>query len=418
MKDIEKILYDGYTYQDGGVCAAKGFRANGLYAGIKNNPTKKPDLCLVAADVPCQAAAVFTQNKVQASPVTVSRRHLQQTGGVAQAFLLNSKNANCCNADGAEKAEALCKLAAERLGLPAEQVLVAQTGVIGQPFPLEIVEAHIDELVAGLSDTGNEKAAVAIMTTDTVKKEVAVEFELDGKTCHVGGMGKGSGMICPNMATTLNVITTDCAISAELLQKALSAVVKVTYNCLYIDGDQSTNDTCAVLASGLAGNAAITAEGEAFEKFQQALYIVMSNITKMLAKDGEGATKLLECTVSGAKTWDDALAIAKSVVASDLFKCAMFGADANWGRVLCAIGYAPAEFDITKVEVILASRAGSVLVCQNGAGVAFSEEEAKQVLLEDEIRVLVTVGDGTESATAWGCDLTYDYVKINGDYRS
>ena len=256
------------------------------------------------------------------------------------------------------------------------------------------------------------------MTTDTVSKEVAVSFTLGGKTCHLGGMAKGSGMIHPNMATTLNCITTDAAISAELLQTALSDVVKVTYNCLSVDGDQSTNDTCMVMASGLAGNAEITEQNADYAVFRQALYIVMMNLTRKLAKDGEGASKLLECTVSGAKDLDTAIIIAKSVICSPLFKCAMFGADANWGRVLCAVGYAPAEFDIHAVSVTLASRAGSVLVCEHGAGVAFSEEEAKKILLEDEIQILVSVGDGAGTATAWGCDLTYDYVKINGDYRS
>ncbi len=418
MKEIQKIQYDGFSYLDGGVCAAKGFRANGLYSGIKENPSKKPDLCLVVSDVPCRAAGVFTQNKVQAAPVTVSKQHLKQTGGTAQAIILNSKNANACNADGITKSEQMCALAAEKVGVPTEQVLIAQTGVIGQIMPIEPIESHIDALYAGLSSDGNEKAAIAIMTTDTVKKEVAVEFELNGKICHVGGMGKGSGMICPNMATTLNVVSTDCAITTEMLQKALDSVVKVTYNCLYIDGDQSTNDTCVVLANGLAENPEIITDGADFERFQQALYIVMSNITKMLAKDGEGATKLLECQVRGGKTWEDALAIAKSVIASDLFKCAMFGEDANWGRILCAIGYAPAEFTLEHVAVTLESSGGSVRVCENGAGVPFSEEAAKKVLEADEIQILVSLADGTETATAWGCDLTYDYVKINGDYRT
>ncbi|MCC8110734.1 MAG: bifunctional glutamate N-acetyltransferase/amino-acid acetyltransferase ArgJ [Ruminococcus sp.] len=418
MKEIKKIQYAGFSYINGGVCAAKGFRANGLYTGIKENPTKKPDLCLVVSDQICRAVAVFTQNKVQAAPVTVSKRHLQQTGGTAHGIILNSKNANACNADGVEKSERMCQLAAEKIGVDAAEILIAQTGVIGQIMPIKPMEKNIDALYQGLSYDGNEKAAIAIMTTDTVKKEVAVEFQLDGKICHIGGMGKGSGMICPNMATTLNVITTDCAISTEMLQKALDSVVKVTYNCLYIDGDQSTNDTCAVLANGFAENVEIDGEGEAYDKFCQALFIVMSNITKMLAKDGEGATKLLECNVTGGKNWEDALAIAKSVIASDLLKCAMFGEDANWGRILCAIGYAPAEFTLKHVAVTLESSGGSVKVCENGAGVAFSEEAAKKVLEADEIQIQVDLADGTAKATAWGCDLTYDYVKINGDYRT
>lgn len=418
MKDIKKIIYDGYDYIDGGVCAAKGFKANGLYSGIKENPSKKFDLCLVVSDVLCNAAGVFTQNKVQAAPVTVSKMHLAATGGKAKAFILNSKNANACNPDGIEKSEKMCALAAERLCVPAEQVLIAQTGVIGQTMPIEPIENTIDSLVYGLSYDGNEKAAVAIMTTDTVKKEVAVEFTLDGKTCRVGGMGKGSGMICPSMATTLNVITTDCAVSPEMLKKALSEVVKVTYNCLYIDGDQSTNDTCAVMANGLSGNTLIDSENEDYSVFKQALYIVMSNITKMLAKDGEGATKLLECNVSGAKTEKDALAIAKSVIASDLFKCAMFGEDANVGRVACAIGYADADFDITKFCVNLSSSKGCVAFFKDGAIMPFSEEEAAVMLSDDEIKINITLADGDAKATAWGCDLTYDYVKINGDYRT
>lgn len=418
MKDIKKISYDGYTYIDGGVCAAKGFRANGLYSGIKKNPSEKYDLCLVVSDVLCNAAGVFTQNKVQAAPVTVSKRHLKATGGKAKGFILNSKNANACNPDGIEKSEKMCALAAEKLCIPAEQMLIAQTGVIGQTMPIEPIENHIDSLVYGLSEKGNEKAAIAIMTTDTVKKEVAVAFTVGGTVCHLGGMGKGSGMICPNMATTLNVITTDCAITSEMLQKALSDVVQVTYNCLYIDGDQSTNDTCAVMANGLCGNAVIDSENEDYEAFRQALYIVMSNITKMLAKDGEGATKLLECNVTGAKTEKDALAIAKSVIASDLFKCAMFGEDANVGRIACAIGYADADFDITKFSVTLESGKGCVKFFENGAILPFSEEEAAVMLSDDEIKINITLADGDAKATAWGCDLTYDYVKINGDYRT
>lgn len=418
MKEIKKISYDGYTYIDGGVCAAKGFRANGLYSAIKVNPTEKYDLCLVVSDVLCSAAGVFTQNKVQAAPVTVSKSHLKATGGKAKAFILNSKNANACNPDGIEKSEKMCALAAERLCIPSEQVLIAQTGVIGQTMPIEPIENNIDSLVYGLSENGNEKAAIAIMTTDTVKKEVAVEFTLGGKVCHLGGMGKGSGMICPNMATTLNVITTDCAITSEMLQKALSDVVKVTYNCLYVDGDQSTNDTCAVMANGLAENALIDSENEDYAAFKQALYIVMSNITKMLAKDGEGATKLLECNVTGAKTEKDALAIAKSVIASDLLKCAMFASDANVGRIACAIGYADADFDPSGFSVVLESSKGSIKFFEKGAIMPFSEDEASEMLSDDEIKINVTLSDGEAKATAWGCDLTYDYIKINADYRT
>lgn len=418
MKEITLKNFEGYKYIDGGVCAAKGFKANGLYAGIKENPTKKFDLCLIEADVMCNAAAVFTQNKVKGAPVTLSKKNLKATGGKAKGFILNSKNANTCNADGEEKAYRMCQLAAEKIGVKPEEILIAQTGVIGQIMPIEPVENNIDELYNGLSYDGNEKAAVAIMTTDTVKKEVAVEFKIGDKVCHVGGMGKGSGMIHPNMATTLNVITTDVNISAEMIQQALNEVVKITYNCLSVDGDQSTNDTCAVMADGLAGNEEITSVNADYETFKQALYIVMMNITKMLAKDGEGATKLLECTVSGAEDIDSAIVVAKSVICSPLFKSAMFGEDANWGRILCAVGYAEADFDINAVDVKIKSEKGEVHVCENGAGVEFSEEKAAEVLSSDEIQILVSIGNGSASATAWGCDLTYDYVKINGDYRT
>lgn len=417
-KTMEKVAVAGYAFVDGGVCAAKGFRAGGVYCGIKENPSRKNDLTVVAADTLCHAAAVYTQNKVKGAPVLVMQEHLKATGGMASAMVANSKNANTCNADGIEKAEAMCALTAKELGMKPEEVLVMSTGVIGQILPLEPIQKALPELCASLKPDGGHEAAVAIMTTDTFPKEVAVEFTLGGKTCRLGGMAKGSGMIHPNMATTLNCITTDVAISAEMLQKALSDVVQVTYNCLSVDGDQSTNDTCAVMASGLAGNAEITAVSDDYQIFRQALYTVMMNMTRMLAFDGEGATKLLECVVSGADDLKTAIAVAKSVVCSPLLKCAMFGSDANWGRVLCAIGYAPAEFDIQQVSVSLASKVGAVAVCKNGAGVAFSEEEAKKILLEDEIQILVSIGDGAVSAIAWGCDLTYDYVKINGDYRS
>ena len=312
----------------------------------------------------------------------------------------------------------MCELVAKELNIPQEEVIVASTGVIGQILPIEPIEKAVPILAKGLCYNKNEEAARAIMTTDTVKKEYAVEFEINGVTCHLGGMAKGSGMIHPNMATTLNFITSDCAISSELLQKALSEIVKVTYNCLSIDGDQSTNDMVCLMANGMAFNDEITTEGKEYETFKNALYQVMANLTRMLAKDGEGATKLLECIVSGAQDKDTAITVAKSVVCSTLFKAAMFGEDANWGRVLCAIGYADAEFDINKVEVDLKSKKGIVTVCKNGAGVEFSEEKAAEVLSSDEIYILINLNQGPESATAWGCDLTYDYVKINGDYRT
>lgn len=403
---------------DGGVCAAKGFKASGVYCAIKENPTKKNDIALIVSDVMCNAAGVYTSNKVKGAPVVVTKRNLEKSGGRAKAVIVNSKNANTCNADGEEKAEKMCSLAADALGIRPEEVIVASTGVIGQVLPIEPVERAVPQLVEKLSYTGNVEAATAIMTTDTVKKEYAVEFEIGGKTCHLGGMAKGSGMIHPNMATTLNFITTDCAVSAPMLQKALSEIVKITYNCLSVDGDQSTNDTCMLMSDGLAGNAEISAEGNDFDTFKAALYQVMANLTRMLAKDGEGATKLLTCICSSAPDLDTAIIVAKSVIRSPLFKCAMFGADANWGRVLCAIGYAEADFDINKVDVDLGSKVGRIAVCRNGAGVEFSEDEAKKILTEDEIEIYIELNQGNAQATAWGCDLTYDYVKINGDYRS
>lgn len=406
-----------YKVIDGGVCAAKGYRASGINCGL-NSDKNKNDLALLVSDVDADTAAVYTQNKVKGAPVTVTKSHLEALGGVSRAVVMNSKNANTCNADGEEKAERMCRAVSERLGIENDKVLVASTGVIGQILPVELIENGMDELIAGLSYEGNAAAATAIMTTDTVKKEYAVEFELGGKRCVLGGMAKGSGMIHPNMATTLNFITTDAAVSSELLQMALSDIVKVTYNCLSIDGDTSTNDMIILQANGLAGNGKLVSEDQDFEVFKGALFVVMRELTKMLAKDGEGATKLVECNVSSAPDKDTAIIVAKSVIRSPLLKCAIFGEDANWGRVLCAIGYAEAEFDITKVDVDFESAAGTVAVCRNGAGVEFSEDEAKKVLSEDEIKINVALNIGSESASAWGCDLTYDYVKINGDYRS
>ena len=403
---------------DGGVCAAKGFKASGVYCAIKENPTKKNDIALIVSDVMCNAAGVYTSNKVKGAPVVVTKKNLEKSGGKAKAVIVNSKNANTCNADGEEKAEKMCSLAADALGIKPEEVIVASTGVIGQVLPIEPIVKAVPRLVEKLSYTGNVEAATAIMTTDTVKKEYAVEFDIGGKVCHLGGMAKGSGMIHPNMATTLNFITTDCAVSAPMLQKALSEIVKITYNSLSVDGDQSTNDTSMLMSNGLAENAEIAAEGAEFDTFKAALYQVMANLTRMLAKDGEGATKLLTCICSSAPDLDTAIIVAKSVIRSPLFKCAMFGADANWGRVLCAIGYAEADFDINKVDVDLGSRAGRIAVCRNGAGVDFSEDEAKKILTEDEIEIYIELNAGDAKATAWGCDLTYDYVKINGDYRS
>ena len=399
----------------GGVCAAKGYKANGIHCGIRHNRTKK-DLALITSSVPAAAAAVYTQNLVKGAPLTVTKNNI--ANGFAQAVICNSGNANTCNADGIEIAEKMCALVEKHTGISANDVVVASTGVIGQPLSLEPIAAGMEALTAGLSENGGEAAAEAIMTTDTVKKEIAVEFTLGGKTCRMGGIAKGSGMIHPNMATMLVFITTDAAISPAMLQKALSNDITKTFNMLSIDGDTSTNDMVTVLANGLAGNEEITTEGEDFTTFMVALNTLTIQLGRTIAGDGEGATKLLECKVTGADTEEAAKIAAKSVICSSLLKAAMFGADANWGRVLCAIGYSGADVDVNKIGVSFKSKAGKVTVCENGAGVPFSEEEAKQVLLEKEIEILVTAGNGAGCATAWGCDLTYDYVKINGDYRT
>lgn len=409
---------------DGGICASKGFKASGIYCGIKRPANDTPetkhknDICIFVSDTVCNTAAVYTQNKVKGAPILVTKKNLEKSGNKSIAVIANSKNANTCNADGIEKAEAMCELLAKELNIPKEQVIVASTGVIGQILPIEPIKTGIPKLVKELDYNKNIEAATAIMTTDTVKKEYAVEFEIDGVKCHLGGMAKGSGMIHPNMATTLNFITTDCSISSNLLQEALSEIVKVTYNCLSIDGDTSTNDMVSLMANGMADNKEITSHGADFDTFKSALYEVMANLTRMLAKDGEGATKLIECITSGAKNKDIAITVAKSVVCSSLFKASIFGEDANWGRILCAVGYAQADFDINKVDVDLKSKNGIISVCKNGSGIEFSEEKASEILSADEIYVLINLNDGSEKATAWGCDLTYDYVKINGDYRT
>ena len=409
---------------DGGICASKGFKASGIYCGIKRPANDTPetkhknDICIFVSDTVCNTAAVYTQNKVKGAPILVTKKNLEKSGNKSIAVIANSKNANTCNADGIEKAEAMCELLAKELNIPKEQVIVASTGVIGQILPIEPIKTGIPKLVKELDYNKNIEAATAIMTTDTVKKEYAIEFEIDGIKCHLGGMAKGSGMIHPNMATTLNFITTDCSISSNLLQEALSEIVKITYNCLSIDGDTSTNDMVSLMANGMADNKEITSHGADFDTFKSALYEVMANLTRMLAKDGEGATKLIECITSGAKDKDTAITVAKSVVCSSLFKAAIFGEDANWGRILCAVGYAQADFDINKVDVDLKSKNGIISVCKNGTGIEFSEEKASEILSADEIYVLINLNDGSENATAWGCDLTYDYVKINGDYRT
>ena len=400
---------------EGGVCAAKGFKANGVHCGIRKNRTKK-DLALIVSEVPATTAAVYTTNLVKGAPLTVTKDHIKN--GIAQAVICNSGNANTCNANGIEIAEAMSALVSDSTGIKAEDVVVASTGVIGQPLDINPIKNGMAELVKGLSINGGESAAEAIMTTDLVKKEIAVEFTIGGKTCRMGGIAKGSGMIHPNMATMLVFVTTDCAISAEMLNKAVKADVETSFNMVSVDGDTSTNDMVSVMSNGLAGNAMINSEGAEFDAFCEALHGVTSYLCKMIAADGEGATKLLECSVSGAVDDINARIIAKSVICSSLFKAAMFGADANWGRVLCAIGYSGANVDVTKVAVSFESAKGRIDVCQNGAGIPFSEEKAKEILLESEIKIIINVGNGNGNAIAWGCDLTYDYVKINGDYRT
>ena len=399
----------------GGVTAAAGFKANGIHCGIRKNHSKK-DLALIVSDIPAKAAAVYTTNLVKGAPLTVTKKNI--SNGIAQAVICNSGNANTCNANGIEIAEGMCELIHKKLGIAPTDVVVASTGVIGQPLDITPIADGMDALAEGLSAENGHAAAEAIMTTDTISKEIAVEFTVGGKTCRMGGIAKGSGMIHPNMATMLVFITTGCAISAEMLQKALSNDITKTFNMLSVDGDTSTNDMVTVLANGMANNAEITAEGEDFTTFMKALNTVTVSLCRMIAGDGEGATKLLECIVTGADDEQTAKTCAKSVICSSLLKAAMFGADANWGRVLCAIGYSGAQVDVNKIDVSFRSNKGEILVCKDGAGVPFSEEKAKEILLEKEIEILVGLGDGTHGATAWGCDLTYDYVKINGDYRT
>lgn len=399
---------------NGGVCAAKGFSANGVLCGIRKNRTKR-DLALIMSEVPASAAAVYTKNLVKGAPLTVTKNNISD--GIAQAVICNSGNANTCNANGIEIAEQMCQLVASTTNVKATDVIVASTGVIGQPLSIEPIANKISDLASGLGDN-SELACEAIMTTDTKKKEIAFEFEVGGKVCKIGGIAKGSGMIHPNMATMLVFVTTDCAVSAEMLNKALKTDVETSFNMVSVDGDTSTNDMVSVMANGLAENKLIDCEDADFDAFCEALHGVTSYLCKMIAADGEGATKLLECIVSGAIDDINARIIAKSVICSSLFKAAMFGADANWGRVLCAIGYSGANVDVTKVDVSFESAKGRIDVCQNGAGIPFSEEKAKEILLESEIKIIISVGNGNGNAIAWGCDLTYDYVKINGDYRT
>ena len=399
----------------GGVCAAKGFKANGIHCGIRKNKTKR-DLSLIYSEKKANAAAVYTTNLVKGAPLKVTKDNI--TDGFAQAIICNSGNANTCNANGIEIATKTCEILANELGIDSKDIVVASTGVIGQPLDITPIKNGIPELVSGLGGNKSIEAAEGIMTTDTKLKEIAVEFEIGGKVCKIGGIAKGSGMIHPNMATMLVFITTDCAISSEMLKKALSTDIQTTFNMVSVDGDTSTNDMVTVLANGMAENEEINTDGEAFDIFMKALNTVCVNLCRKIAADGEGATKLLECKVRGAETSDIAKTVAKSVICSSLTKAAMFGSDANWGRVLCAIGYSGASVDVQKIDVSFRSNKGEIEVCKDGAGVDFSEEKAKEILLESEIEILVNLNSGEYFSTAWGCDLTYDYVKINGDYRT
>lgn len=398
----------------GGVCAPKGFKANGIHCGIRRNRTKR-DLALIVSETRASAAGVYTQNLVKGAPITVTQANLAD--GYAGAIICNSGNANTCNADGIEIAEAMCTLVQDAAGIPAGDVIVASTGVIGERLDISPIKAGMAELAAGLGDH-SDFATEAIMTTDTKPKEIAVSFDIGGVECRIGGIGKGSGMINPNMATMLVFVTSDAAITPEMLKKALNEDVKTSFNMISVDGDTSTNDTYTVMANGCAKNPVIDGEGEAFDAFKAALSTVSRYLSRMIAGDGEGATKLLECIVTGGKDDKAAATVAKAVISSSLVKAAMFGSDANWGRVLCAIGYSGADVAIDRVDVAFASKAGRIAVCENGAGIPFSEEDAKTILIQDEIQILVSLKSGGSEATAWGCDLTYDYVKINGDYRT
>lgn len=400
----------------GGVTAAKGFTASGIHAGIRKNQEKK-DLALVWSEVPCNAAAVYTTNVVKGQPLIVTREHLAD--GVAQAIIVNSGNANTCTGDaGIAAARRMASLVSEHLPVKAENVVVASTGVIGQQLDVSVIEKGMDALVAGLSKAGDIDAREAIMTTDTVKKELAIQIELSGVTVTIGAMAKGSGMIHPNMATMLGFITTDCAISTEMLQKALSASVKRTYNRVSVDGDTSTNDMVVILANGMAGNTPIDSDSPDFREFADALNWLNTQMARMIARDGEGATKLIECTVEGVATEDKAEQLAKGVICSSLVKAAMFGADANWGRILCALGYTRQDFDPEKVDVAFESPSGYIEVCRAGSPLNFSEEKAKKILSYQEVAILINMNEGDAQATAWGCDLSYEYVRINGDYRT
>ena len=402
----------------GGVCAAKGFRAAGLHVGVKTHNENKKDVALIVSDAMCAAAGVFTTNVVKAAPVLVSREHLAD--GKAQAILCNSGNANACAPRGEENAERMCEAAAKAVGCGSGDVLVASTGVIGQELKVDVIEGGVPVLYGMLerSEAASDAAAHAIMTTDSVKKEAAVALAVGGKTVTLGGIAKGSGMIHPNMGTMLCFITTDCAISPEMLHPALLEAAKVSFNRISVDGDTSTNDSCIILANGLAGNTEITEKNADYAAFLEALKVLCTKLARMMAKDGEGAKHLITCTVEGAASEDSAEVLAKSVISSTLTKAAVFGCDANWGRVLCAMGYSGETFDPDKVDVHFTSAAGDIAVCRQGRGLPFDEDLARKILSEDEVEINIRMGEGAGRCTCWGCDITYEYIKINGDYRT
>jgi glutamate N-acetyltransferase/amino-acid N-acetyltransferase len=405
-------------YIDGGVCAAQGFRAAGIHVGVKTHAAWKKDVALIVSDVDCAAAAMFTTNVVKAAPIHVDRKHLAD--GKARAIVANSGNANACAPQGEENAIKMCVAAAKAIGCLPEDVLVSSTGVIGQTLKVQVIEEGMPALYEALDHSveASDAAAHAIMTTDTVKKEVAVETVIGGKTVRMGGIAKGSGMIHPNMGTMLCFLTTDCAISPAMIRAALKEVVCKTFNRISVDGDTSTNDSCIVLANGLAGNAEITEQGADYQAFTEALMTLCTELARKMAADGEGAKHLITCTVTGAADEKTAETVARSVISSTLTKAAIFGADANWGRVLCAMGYSGADFDPETVDVSFASAAGDIAVCEKGRGLPFDEDLAKKILTEHDVEIRISMGAGAGTATCWGCDITYDYIKINGDYRT
>ena len=404
-----------FRHIEGGVCAPQGFRAAGAACGIKSGSDSK-DIALIVSDVMCDAAAVYTTNKVKGAPLDVTKKNIEN--GRAQAIICNSGNANTCAPGGKKLALQTCEITAEALGIGKNDIIVCSTGVIGQKLDIEPFKKGVPVLADMLSYRGSDDAAEAIMTTDTIPKTIAVEFELGGRVCRIGGIAKGSGMINPNMATMLSFITTDTDISSDMLEKALKAAADVSFNQICVDGDTSTNDMVAVLASGEAGNSRITEEGADFDMFADALLEVTVYLAKKLARDGEGASKLIECNVKGAPDRTVAQKISKTVISSNLLKAAMFGEDANWGRVLCAVGYTEGDFRTDNIDVTMSSAKGSVYVCQGSSHREYSEEKASEILSEENITIDIDMNQGSACASAWGCDLTYDYVRINGDYRS